>query len=203
MRRPRLSGSSAVRGITLIEVLVTLLILAIGLLGLAGLQLAASNAQFEAFQRAQALMVAEDMASRLRANPTAARDPNSPYFADKLYGDEIEDCTGLTGTTMLVERDLCEWNNLVLGSSITDAGGGRNQASAFGARGCIDLERSDGALTTTNGEVAIRITVVWQGLTETVPPDFPCGEDLGLFGNARRAVAANLVLADLSSPISP
>ena len=55
-------------GFTLIEVLVTLLIIAIGLLGLGALQVNTMNDQFEANQRAYATSLVDDMASRIRAN---------------------------------------------------------------------------------------------------------------------------------------
>ncbi len=48
----------ASRGFTLIEVLVTIVILAVGLLGLALLQTTSLNNQLEAYQRAQAHVVA-------------------------------------------------------------------------------------------------------------------------------------------------
>ena len=44
------------RGTSLVEVLVTLVILAFGLLGVAGLQAKMSLAQMESYQRSQALM---------------------------------------------------------------------------------------------------------------------------------------------------
>ena len=49
-------------GFSLIEVLVTLVLLAIGLIGLAGLQAKTSLAEMESYQRAQALIIAQDLA---------------------------------------------------------------------------------------------------------------------------------------------
>ena len=65
--------SPASRGFTLIEVLVTMVIIAIGIMGLAGLQMTSLNSQFESYQRTQALLLVEDMSNRLRANAVAAR----------------------------------------------------------------------------------------------------------------------------------
>src|SRR5262249_18984225 len=53
------------RGTSLIEVLVTLLILAFGLLGVAGLQSKMGLAEMESYARSQALLVLSDMAERL------------------------------------------------------------------------------------------------------------------------------------------
>ncbi len=68
----RLCHSSQV-GATMIEVLVTVVILSIGLLGMAGLQVRALKNAHGAHYRAQAAQYAYDMADRMRANRTAAR----------------------------------------------------------------------------------------------------------------------------------
>ena len=62
-RNPRHSG-----GMTLIEVLVTLVIISVGLLGIAALQLTTVRNNYDAFVRAQAAMLASDMLDRMRAN---------------------------------------------------------------------------------------------------------------------------------------
>ncbi|MEX0733431.1 MAG: type IV pilus modification protein PilV [Steroidobacteraceae bacterium] len=65
-------GRERQRGATLIEALVALLILSIGLLGVAGLQLQALRSNHGAHLRSQATMLAHDIADRMRANRTAA-----------------------------------------------------------------------------------------------------------------------------------
>lgn len=59
-------------GFTLIEVLVTFLIVAIGLLGLGALQVNTMNNSFETYQRALVASIIEDMAARIRMNSQAA-----------------------------------------------------------------------------------------------------------------------------------
>jgi prepilin-type N-terminal cleavage/methylation domain-containing protein len=49
------------RGFSLVEILVTLVIAMIGLLGLAGVQIRAHQAELESYQRAQALVLVSDM----------------------------------------------------------------------------------------------------------------------------------------------
>ncbi len=56
-----------VRGFSMIEILIALLVLAIGLLGVAALQLASLSGGQEAYARSQATAVAEDLASRIKA----------------------------------------------------------------------------------------------------------------------------------------
>jgi len=60
------------RGATLVETLVALLILSIGLLGVAGLQMQALRGNHGAHLRSQATMLANDIADRMRANRTVA-----------------------------------------------------------------------------------------------------------------------------------
>ncbi|TMH30961.1 MAG: type IV pilus modification protein PilV, partial [Betaproteobacteria bacterium] len=60
------------RGFTLIEVLISMLIMAIGLLGLAGMQAVAQRAEVESYQRAQALVLVQDMVDRVNANRKVA-----------------------------------------------------------------------------------------------------------------------------------
>lgn len=57
------------RGFTLIEVLVSVVLLSIGLLGVAGMQLSGLRYHQGAYVRAQATALLGDMADRLRTNP--------------------------------------------------------------------------------------------------------------------------------------
>ena len=98
----------ALTGFTLIEVLVTVLIVAIGLLGLAALQVNTLNKQFETLQRAQVTSMVEDMTSRIRMNPTEAK-------SGAYYGSASgTNCASLSGA----DRDLCEWNAMMATLSI-------------------------------------------------------------------------------------
>jgi len=63
-----------VRGITLVEVLVTVLVVSIGLLGLAGLQAASTQYNHSSYMRTHANNMAYDIADRMRANRQAAMD---------------------------------------------------------------------------------------------------------------------------------
>jgi len=67
------------RGTSLIEVLVTMVILAFGLLGAAGLQARLQLADMESYQRAQALVLMDDIASRIATNRAHAVD-HAPYL---------------------------------------------------------------------------------------------------------------------------
>jgi len=65
------------RGMTLIEILVAIVVLSIGLLGMAGLQLKGMQVNQGSVYRWQAAMLAEDIADRMRADRSNA--VNSAY----------------------------------------------------------------------------------------------------------------------------
>ncbi|MEW5879563.1 MAG: type IV pilus modification protein PilV [Pseudomonadota bacterium] len=85
------------RGLSLLEVLVAIVILSLGLLGMAGLQAASLRASQGSFYRAQAAQYVDDMAERMRANLGQARS----------YGLALSD-SAPTGTSVR-DRDLADW----------------------------------------------------------------------------------------------
>jgi type IV pilus assembly protein PilV len=101
VKHPRInSKNGAQRGTTLVETLVALLVLSIGLLGVAALQVNALQTNRGAHVRSQASVLAYDIADRMRANRQAAIDG----FYNVTYG------VVPTGTTMN-EVDLRNWKN--------------------------------------------------------------------------------------------
>jgi len=181
-------------GFTLIEVLITIVVIAIGLLGLAGLQVATVNNQFEGYQRAQALLLLEDMSNRIRANAPAARD--GEYTEADDYGLQTEaDCADPSIDTT-AKRDMCEWNIALAGSgTVRDVEGVEaNVGSIEGARGC--LENIAGS---TDGETIIRLTIAWQGRTATAAPTSTCGQNQYGDDEYRRVASFDTVLANLDN----
>jgi type IV pilus assembly protein PilV len=195
MQRPRSLSSS--RGFTLIEVLVTAVVLAIGLLGLGLLQVTSLNNQLEAYHRAQAMMMMEEMSNRIRVNNQAALAGN--YTDGTDYGlrdnDDFglaadENCSDIVGDAP--QRDLCEWNTALSGAGVKL--GDVNLGSVNGAIGCIENLAGSG-----DGDVIIRLTIAWQGMAETEPPVSTCGQNA--FGNNegfRRVAIFDTVVADLA-----
>ena len=66
-------NTQAARGFSMLEILVTILILMLGLLGLAGLQTRAHTAELESYQRAQALILASKIVDAIRSNRRTAQ----------------------------------------------------------------------------------------------------------------------------------
>ena len=175
------------QGATLIEVLVSIIIVVAGLLGLAGLQSRVSLAEVEAFQRAQAILLLNDMVARINANRR-----NAPSYATGGTpvgtGTPQQDCSTATTTAAL---DLCEWNNALLGA--TEGLGGNNVGAMQDARGCIDVVQG-------TMPKQFLVSVVWRGSGPTVAPGATtCGQ--GSYGNdaTRRALTATIELGCLQN----
>jgi type IV pilus assembly protein PilV len=102
-------------GFGLIEILVSILILAIGLLGLAGLQATSINQNHSAYSRSQATQLAYDLADRIRSNSTASGN----YITADTSTAVATTCTAASSCTPaeMAESDLYEWN-LMLTSTL-------------------------------------------------------------------------------------
>lgn len=158
----------------MIEVLVTLVILMIGLLGIAGLQVRAHQAELESYQRVQALILLQDMVDRLNNNRnvatcyafTSSPANGKPFLGTSTPAADYADPAALTctaGTTAqqtMALADLAAWNQSLQGASET--AGGTNTGAMIGARGCIVLVDA-----TTK---VYRISVSWQGRVPTIDP---------------------------------
>ncbi len=106
--RPEASCRKRQSGFTLIEVLVSVLILSIGLIGVAGLQAVSLKNNQSAFMRSQASALAYDLADRMRSNVLSA--DTSLY--DPATAAPISACSTPTGCTPqeLARNDLDEWD---------------------------------------------------------------------------------------------
>lgn len=93
------SGGKPQLGLSLIEVLVAMVILSLGLLGVAGLQAAGLRTSQSAYYRSQAAQFADDMTERMRANVQ-----NAPSYELALAG------TGPgAGCTAVCALDINQW----------------------------------------------------------------------------------------------
>jgi type IV pilus assembly protein PilV len=100
-------------GFTLIEVLVAILILALGLLGLAALQVTSLKNNQSAYTRSQATQLAYDMADRIRANVTV---PSNYIYTTTTVVTAPVGCATTVGCTAanMATNDLYEWRSNIL-----------------------------------------------------------------------------------------
>ncbi len=94
-------------GTTLIEVLISLLILAIGLLGMSGLQTVSLRSTQSAYLRTQASIASNDIVERVRANLQGV-EANS---YNNIDGEVTAACNTAVGCTFseLAGNDVAEW----------------------------------------------------------------------------------------------
>lgn len=178
----------------MVEVLITMVILAFGLLGLINLQVRLQMNEVESYQRGQALVLLEDMASRMRAIPlnvAADVDFVASYVtpADSWIGTDGTDCT--TYPAGPVQTDICAWSNLLEGAAIAQAGTGLGAMK--GARGCIEQIAEGNPAAGICTPAVYRVSLAWQGLYESAAPAQSCGA--GQYGDKEgfRRVVSTLV----------
>lgn len=190
MTHARVAGRRGQRGATLIEILVSLIILMVGLLGLIGVMVQSQRAQQESYQRVQALLLVQDMVTRIATNRTAA-DCYVQASALGTGNSAVPDASGCvaTGTTAAqlarATQDLQDWKSLLLGAA--ESSGGNSVGSILSARGCVTKNITTGVF---------QVAVAWQGVqTVGAPPaGISCGA--GSYGSddaQRRAVSVTLL----------
>ncbi len=187
------------RGTTLLEVLVTIIILAFGLLGLAGLQAKVQSAELESYQRVQAILLLSEMSERISANRSQAA---SYVSANTLGAGDVSAsahcpsvsnglcvCTGLaTGT----DRDLCEWSNDLKGAG--EQKSATSLGAMLGARGCITQGQAPDPTANFCTPGIYLVSVAWQGFNPTTASAYTCGQ--GLYGTDtyRRVISTQLTV---------
>ncbi len=158
----RPAGMRQQHGFTLFEVLIAIVILSIGLLGLAGLQATSLRNNQDALMRSQEALLAYDMIDRMRANMPAvtAGDYHLPTATQDT------DCTTTTGCTPaeMADHDYFEWNTAI-------------QAALPGGEGvvCVDSTPQDGTGTASpacdNTGNLFAIKLWWDGDRDAATAD--------------------------------
>lgn len=141
---PGMKSRRRQRGLTLIEILVAILVVSVGLLGVAGLQATSLTANRVAYARTQATILAYDMADRMRVNREAAL--NGEF--DNGYDDNSAPNAG----SQVITDQVNDWLDLI--DSNLPNGEGMIDTNISGCATCVRVgiqweDREDAATTVT------------------------------------------------------
>jgi type IV pilus assembly protein PilV len=168
----------------LIEVLVAVLVFAVGLLGLLGAQISAKKNAMEALQRSVATGLARDLLERMRSNPgqltayqldnvTPASAP--PTAATACARPAVAAVGGLgCSPAELSDHDVEEWLQRLAGAAAVATPGGEERpvAGLLEPRACVAV---------TSGRV--RVAIAWRGLEPMASSaESSCGAGGGWYG---------------------
>lgn len=194
-------------GATLIEILITLIILMFGLLGLVGVSSRSHMTELESLQRTRALELVQDMAGRINANRKVAACYSNGTGGIQLGNGSttVPDCPpGILATDLQklqAKSDLDAWDKELKGDEMrTDT---KNVGALINAVGCV-------MQTAEDTDTVYLIAVSWQGLVKTAAPilsdgsAFPCGSAATFGGSTlQRVVTTKVHIGNLSGGATP
>lgn len=183
-------------GFSMLEVLVALVISLVTLMGAAGLVVRTVQQEVEAHQRLQALTLVQDMVDRININRQVAS-----CYSNAATGMTVG--TGVTESTLpacglgsasakaRADADIDDWHNVLLGAA-EQTSADVNVGAMINARGCITQMSA--------ADQTYRVTVVWEGMSETIKPAVACGETAYTTAREkyRRAVSLVVRVGDLT-----
>jgi type IV pilus assembly protein PilV len=144
-------------GFTLLEIMVAIVVLSLGLLGLAGLQAASLRNNQTAYYRGIATQQAYDIADRLRANLAGVRAPNYSYnnLTAGLPAGNPDCFTAACSPANMAISDHRQWNT-ANAALLPNGNGTVVCADGPAAAGC----------TAATGNWVFNITVSWTERSE-------------------------------------
>ncbi|MDD2767328.1 MAG: type IV pilus modification protein PilV [Methylococcus sp.] len=172
-------------GFTLIEVLISVFVFAVALLGLAALQITARKASFESAQRSLASAAAQDLLERMRLNTNALGSYVADIDSSSTFSTTL-DCSASANRASCDRRDA--W--LTLSGAAETTGSGENQTQVGG------LANPTLCVTSSNagGSGQYTVTIVWRGRDPSLPEEGSdnatdtCGEGNYGEGNEYRRI---------------
>ena len=187
-RPHQLNGMVKSSGFSLLEVLISMVVLSIGLLGIAGLQATSKRTSYEALQRTTAVMLTRDIIERMRTNPDQIAAYSGTVDTTTITHN---DCSAATCTPVqLAAYDLFEWQQAILGASeLSDTG--VNTGGLVSPVGCITVAAACTSCSVT-------VAIAWRGMTKLSDPSIDtCGNASGNYDDTagdnvfRRVIAIN------------
>jgi type IV pilus assembly protein PilV len=175
-------SSQRIAGFSLMEVLVAVFVLAVGVVSVAGLQVTAKRANFEAIQRSTATQLATEMIERMRANSTQLMTYNANGGGMSLTGTTLTappDCEAAACTPQqLANYDMSEFERALLG--VAEQNGANNVGGLTLPIACITGPAPLAGPSAAPGNYTV--TIAWRGLSRLTSPAAVsnCGFDPGV-----------------------
>lgn len=194
-------------GFSMLETLVAIFIVTIGLLGIAGLQAKSQVAEFESYQRAQALIIMGDIVDKINIARNIAScfavssaTTGTPYFGPATNPDGTSDSgavaspacgAGTIAENALAVSMMTDINSALAGSGETKSGA--SVGAMVGARGCVSYSSATEIVDTTGASLSgtgqYTVAVSWQGRADTSTPTVNCGNNKYGTETQRRTVS--------------
>ena len=177
-------------GVTLIEVMISTVVVSVGLLGVFQLHLVAKRSSYESFQYTQAHALATDIVERMRVNASQVA-----AYASRDYGMGVFVLPATTCAAEALDNTFCaaadirqwdqyRWEELLVSRDAEI--GDHSVGSANAMRGCITVANDD-----------VEVVVSWRGMDATT--DGALGGTAALCGVAdahRRSVRVATRIVD-------
>lgn len=151
-------------GFTLLELLVTLVVLSVGLLGLGLMQTTGLGLTKTAYSRTQAMMLAGDIADRIRANESFAAN----YVGTSAPGTATCTAGNLCDGATLATSDMADWSNRVA----LELTSGTGQITGVGGPAVACPQYPATAVVAG----FMRVVIKWNEVTDLTGPNLTGGE---------------------------
>lgn len=197
---------SQLKGLSLIEVLVTIIITSIGLMGLVSLQMQAVRATTDSGNRSQAVWLFNDIISRIHANEVSSTSYITPvsYLVDYDNGDDFPPicanniapiCTRYnTGTAVVPAADCtgaqqAAWDLFEVACGSPKAAGFQGNSITYLPQAQLTITCAAGVGSCDNGD-PLNINLQWRAKTDNE----------AVTGRVRTANSGLLTLQDVVTP---
>lgn len=186
-------------GFSLIELMISSFILALGLLGLAGMQSTAVKSTVEIGQRTLANSLVADMSERMFLNRIWLQHSGNNYAVNSLMQAELSvpNCVNSDGSfdncsgEDIKNNDLYEWKEKFLGSNVSSGAGGNK--GLVDADACIEIDSLGRAMVILSWLSTVKSQDAATG-QDANSLRFKCGES----SRARRQLSVIVYTGDAS-----